>query len=325
MTNESCITGRRKTLSRRVRLLARAGLGAGLLVLLATRADFTSLSIDSPRQVAAAIAIAIVLLIAAQAFSALRWRIILGASSPPWSYLFRVYLIGQFVSLFLPTSIGGDAFRAAAVSRASSGVGEAISGVVLDRLFGVLALVAYFLIGLGIAPSSRDVLDQLQWSPPSSSQIFLLIGAVGAIGVALLIAARTSRIRNVLVRGLQLTHRVVRSPGVLVAALGVSLVVQAIYIGVWAAIARSIGVDIPLGFLLISVPLVSLAAMLPITVSGVGVREGVWALLLSLIGVSSSRAIASSLLYFLAFVLVGAIGGLWFMLGGVELRTEPKD
>jgi uncharacterized membrane protein YbhN (UPF0104 family) len=63
--------------------------------------------------------------------------------------------------------------------------------------------------------------------------------------------------------------------------------------------------------------------MLPVTFSGLGVREGAWLLILAPFGLSAADAVTFSLLYFLAFVGVGVIGGLVFVTRGTDLQTTP--
>lgn len=318
-------TPRRTLTSRRTRAILRCAVGAGLLGLLAARTDLSGAALKSPVNAGAAVAAAVLLLTLAQAFSALRWRLVLGPHAPPWSYLFRVYLIGQFFSLFLPTSVGGDAFRAIVVSQAAAHVSEGVSSVLLDRLLGVMALAIYLTAGLVLTPLAWEAIGPLQWPRLPDP---LLGAAVVAALIAVLLLARSShggRLADAVVRGIMLWRRLVHAPRLLLSALSVSLLVQAAYIAAWAVLTRSVGLSIPLGFLFVSVPLVSLAAMLPVTISGLGVREGAWALLLALVGVPASAAVTSSLLYFAAFILVGALGGLWFMLQGTRPRSGVAD
>jgi len=66
------------------------------------------------------------------------------------------------------------------------------------------------------------------------------------------------------------------------------------------------------------VPLVALAMVVPLSINGVGVREGGLVLLLGPVGVSKDAAVAIGLLWFLATILTGLIGGVLFLL-------EPKS
>ena len=97
-------------------------------------------------------------------------------------------------------------------------------------------------------------------------------------------------------------------------AVGWSLLVQAggaIAVGL---MARALGVSLPLAVWFAVVPLVALAMVLPISISGVGVREGGLALLLAPLGVPAEQAVAIGLLWFLSTIFAGVIGGVLFLL-----------
>lgn len=67
-----------------------------------------------------------------------------------------------------------------------------------------------------------------------------------------------------------------------------------------------------------AVPVVTLGTMLPITLAGLGVREGIWLLLLGGSGVAPSRVVAMSIGYFGCALLVGAVGLVLFVARGIE-------
>ena len=71
------------------------------------------------------------------------------------------------------------------------------------------------------------------------------------------------------------------------------------------------------------VPLVMLAMVVPVSINGVGVREGGMAMLLAPQGVASEQAVAIALLWFLATIISGLIGGLLFLLDRHPVTTGP--
>jgi uncharacterized membrane protein YbhN (UPF0104 family) len=79
------------------------------------------------------------------------------------------------------------------------------------------------------------------------------------------------------------------------------------------AAGKSIGTDLPVSFWFAAVPLVALAMVLPISIGGVGVREGGLAVLLAPYGVPSEKAVAIGLLWFLMSIVCGLIGGMMFL------------
>lgn len=288
----------------------RIGVGVTLLALLATRVDLSQLSVRWSWLLLLAAGLAIALQAAAQALSALRWKVLLGPGSASWLYLLRLYLAAAFFSLFLPTSVGGDAVRAGAAIQSMGQPGRMVGTVLADRTLGVAALGLFFAVGLGIAGGLPGL--SLNWTPRPAT-VALLAGsamALAALGLAL---------RHRLARPLRFVRSVAgafvdlaRRPRSLLAAVALGLAVQLTYVAAWIVLAWALGLALPLWSFLLTVPLVSLSAMAPITLSGVGVREGAWILLLKPYGVPAADALALSLLYFGCWVLVAALGGVWF-------------
>lgn len=90
-------------------------------------------------------------------------------------------------------------------------------------------------------------------------------------------------------------------------------------------IARSINIDLPFSFFLVAIPIVYLGTVLPITLGGLGIREGILLALLTRVGELPSDAIVlASLLYFNR-ILVAAVGGIAQLLSSgyvVSARAE---
>ncbi|MCM8613510.1 lysylphosphatidylglycerol synthase transmembrane domain-containing protein [Accumulibacter sp.] len=105
----------------------------------------------------------------------------------------------------------------------------------------------------------------------------------------------------------------------LLLALLLSIAFQLIDIVVVQTIGRGLAIDLGLPTLLVTMPLVYLATVLPLSPGGLGVREGTMALVLAQSGVSSSAAALVALTVFLNRVLVGAVGGLAHLAGGSRL------
>lgn len=297
----------------------RVAVGLGLLAWIIGRTDLHALTITLNPRLVLGIMGAAAAVVAAQGLAALRWRVIIGAGAPPWGYLYRLYLIGLFFSLFLPTSIGGDTVRAAAASTGSVNPGSAVASVLLDRIVGVLALIFYFILGVALDPGAFTRLaGEMGVRMPGGTKVILAALVLLVVVVGLIVLGRRSHaVRNAVAEGKRLTVLFAQSPSALGTALGLGLAVQGAYILAWAALAVGLGWGLSLGFLLFAVPFVSLAAMAPVTISGLGVREGAWVLLLAPLGIAGSNAVAYGLLYFFTVVIVAAVGGLLFTLRGV--------
>jgi uncharacterized membrane protein YbhN (UPF0104 family) len=314
-------TPRRRGTRATLGVLARTAAGAALLAFVIVRADPGAATLRWDARASAGLAAAVALVALAQVLSAARWRLVLGPEdAPPFGRLLRLYLVGQFFSLFLPTSVGGDAVRAVAVSRGARRPAWAVSSVVFERFLGMLALLAVLAAGGIAAPevfraSAGRASPGVRPGPAGIALAILLLAVLSLAGWRML--RRSERVRRVAGEAAALWTGLAARPVAFGAALGTSLGVQGAYVGAWLALALGLRLPVGAGEMLVFVPFVSLAAMVPVTVAGIGVRVGAWALLLAPYGVAAADAVAFSLLYFLAFCLVGAAGGLVFALEGM--------
>lgn len=257
-------------------------------------------------------------------FAGVRWAHLarpLGFEFSTLSFVMR-FFEGQFFSLCLPTSIGGDVVKAYRLAPSAQGRLLAGCSVIADRLTGLSAL----------AVLAGTTLMGLQWE--------LSLPTVALIGIALLVSAAVlcmlavssldrlvsvipqgHRVREFLSRLLPYQQR----PSLMAQAVGYSVLVQAGSVLGVALFARGMGLDVPLPVWFYTVPLVSLAMVLPISISGVGVREGGLAFLLSRFGVSPEQGVALGLLWFLATIVGGVLGGAVFLSGVTNLRNSHRS
>lgn len=110
---------------------------------------------------------------------------------------------------------------------------------------------------------------------------------------------------------------------VLIRTLLLGLLFQGL--GVLAAwlIGRSIGLSVPVSALVTTLPLVITLSFLPLSIGGLGVREGGFVVLLGQAGVSANEATVFSLLNGLAFALASLPGSLALIRGGRSRTSEP--
>lgn len=299
------------------KFVLRLVFGIAVLALVLSRIDLSTVSLTFGPRLYIGVAVAALLLLLGQVVAALRWKVVWGAGSPSWMYLSRLYLIGGFFSLFLPTSVGGDAVRAAAATQASGRAGAVVASVLLDRFLGTIALMVYGIAGLLLAPQfARRMLDAAQLKTSSSTVLLALVGGVVLLGLLMLLVRRSTKIRTMVTDGVAAVTDLARNPKALLTALALAFVVQGIYLLLWLTLGLAISLPIPASTLLVTVPIVTAATMLPITLNGLGVREIAWLLLLGPTGVSHGQIVSFSLLYFVANLIVGVIGGLLFMAKG---------
>jgi uncharacterized membrane protein YbhN (UPF0104 family) len=308
------------------RFVLRLVLAGVLLALVLSAADLSQMTVRLDARLAAGAALAIALLVVAQGISALRWARILGPGSPGWLYMWRLYAVSAFFSLFLPTTIGGDAVRVVALARHQGRSGSVVASVLLDRAFGVAALVIYLVAGAIVAP---ELLAPIRAAAHWKGSVASGVAVVGALsigaGLVSVLVRRSAKLRGVLREGIALLSGFRHRSADFIAAFALGLVVQAAYIAAWMALAAGLRFTLPLELFLLAVPLVSLATMLPVTFAGIGVREGALVLLLRGSGTATADVVAFSLLFFGCGLVVGACGGIVFALRGTAPPTARSE
>lgn len=267
---------------------------------------------------------ALVLTFGAVVLSAVRWSAVLHALGldPPFNRLLSLYFAGQFMGNVLPSTIGGDALR---VSRLSKDNGESpttFASVVLERMSGWVVLPVLTLTALLINPGLRDLGRASMIAFVTASATLLLLVVV------LVLTARPGkgiegklehndgwrRFTGAVRFGIR---KLAHEPAATARILASGLAYQLILIASALMAARALDLPVAVGptALLAFVPAVLIAQVLPISISGLGVREGLFVLFLHPLGVPQSQAIALGLLMYLLNLIVSLFGAPAFAVG----------
>jgi glycosyltransferase 2 family protein len=297
---------------------------AGLLAYFLSRVDSESFIRIFKSADFSYIALALAVYFISQGVSAVRWTVLarpLGIRTP-FVAMARYYLIGMFFNLFAPSTVGGDVSRvyylvrdeeARAKGRSVTTVHAAIS-VLVDRTIGMMVLV--WLGAAGVLLFSQYAV------PPAVRKVTLLVAL--ALMVAVLLTPLLRRVLpedgHQLAVKLRLALRSFRlQPRALVEGALLSLLVHLVQAGMHVVLGRALGIELPFSFCLIVYPLVGTFAAIPISVSGLGLREGGYLYLLSVIGIGKEASIAFGLLLFLIVAVNSLLGGVVFL-----LQKSPK-
>lgn len=100
----------------------------------------------------------------------------------------------------------------------------------------------------------------------------------------------------------------------LVVAALLSLIVHLIQAWMHLVMGRALSLEIPYSYCIIVYPLVGTFAAIPVSLNGLGLREGGYIYLLAVIGISSEKGIAFGLLLFLIVAIDSLLGGVLFLL-----------
>lgn len=295
--------------------MLRALAGVAILVIVITRVPLASLADRLGHIRALDAAVLVVLGIVTMELGAIRWYRLfarVGEHVGPWP-ITRDVLVGMLFNTFLPTSFGGDVIRSVRAGRRVKASYHAWSTSVFERLIGLLSQALIGAIGALLALSRELTLGQKAG----------LVGTMLTIVLAMFFASAPLR---VLVRILEkrLPEKFIANvrgvvadlegplatAGARLETLGWSLVQFSFNLGFTIYGAHALGADGHAIALIVGIPLVGVLAMAPISLGGHGLREGLFVVVLGMLGVEKDVALGLAVLalaYNIAFALVGGI------------------
>jgi uncharacterized membrane protein YbhN (UPF0104 family) len=253
----------------------------------------------------------------------LRWHILLRVQNISLGYwrVLRLFMIGTFFNLFMFGTVGGDVVKAFYLVRESANRrAAALLSVLMDRLIGLLALIVLSVAIMGLQAQLFLVSSGTRLLFISVATI--LAGAVCAIVLSFLIA------------GLGLVHKLPpRLPGrqkivdasaayitygrewrASLAAFALSLVAHMASFMIFFFAAQAFTASLSLRNIFTVMPVVNTITALPLSINGMGLREGVFEELLGgLYSVPTEIAVLVSLSGFMVIAVGSAVGGLAYL------------
>ncbi|MEM6382652.1 MAG: lysylphosphatidylglycerol synthase transmembrane domain-containing protein [Pseudomonadota bacterium] len=244
--------------------------------------------------------------------SAQRWRLTAAQVGIILSPLHAVqeYYLAQLINQTMPGGVLGDASRAV---RARSQAGLLVSGqaVVIERLAGQAAMFAI----LGVAFVTTWLMPGgIDWPAWLATSVVVLVGGALVLPLIALALARLPGAVGGPFRSLNaIFKQALLEPKVVRAQIGLSVCAALCNLFAFALCARALGLALPPGAVFALIPLILLTMLIPLTISGWGVREGAAVALLPLAGASASEGLATSIVFGLAFLLATMPGfvALW--------------
>lgn len=248
-----------------------------------------------------------------QLISTIRWKLLL-PDKFEFKRLFSLYMIGSFFSTFMPSVIGGDAVKAYYLNKDAKKISLTLASIFMDRYIGFASLMT---IGICAVPFSLSYFGEspYKWIMPLFFTVFVL-GSLFFFGLKL--GRRFKFVSEVYEYFVELKAR----KHVIVKALLISFVVQFLNFLMVVILASAMGADIPLLLLFVFLPIVVTITTLPISISGLGVREGSFVILLALIGIKPEVATSLSLAWFFSVFLGSLLGLVAYIRHTNNLKAE---
>lgn len=258
---------------------------------------------------------ALLLTLLVQWLGAVRLSVLAAANGLPlrWPRALHIGMSAVFYGLFLPGgNVTGWIVRLLRLSGDAANIGNAVMALAADR---ALATAALAVMGLAV---------DIVLGAPLGPAVTVLLVAVSAASIVLACLAslvpgprvpaalaRLSWLAGLLARlpRQQLRMRSAQTSRLLLAAV-ISLALHGVGILVWLLLARGLGLEVSVLALAWVRSAAMVVGLVPLTVAGLGLREGAVVFLMSVFGVGGAESLTLSLLAFAITVLaVGVLGG----------------
>lgn len=311
-------------------LAAKAAVTGVLLAWLFSRTDTDQLGESLARAHPGYLVLALCTHFAGFLIGGMRWWLILRRLAP--TTLLRSvlpsYFLGLFFNNFLPSSMGGDAVRVLHLRLSGLSTQALIGSSLMDRAIGLFAVLCMTTAAAFFLPPD--------YLPPMLVPILLAV-TLGAAGILWLLSLRATasilehltrahaqtRIRRWLLEIAALCHISAHTRRAIFAPLLLGFVTQSLVILSYYLLAVGLGINVSLALFFVIVPLTFIAASLPLSLGGLGIREGVFVSLLTANGVDAHSAVAISILYLIVLLGTSLPGSLTLLLPA-RAQEEPR-
>jgi uncharacterized protein (TIRG00374 family) len=267
--------------------------------------------------------VAVAVFFASTLLGSLQWNLLLNAGGVRLMFpkAFQLYFVGLFFNNFLPTNVGGDAVKIFDVTRSGNDPHQVFAITLLDRVIGISMLCILALIAaLLLLPTGRVYNLPLY--------ILVFIGCITPI-MLLALNRRLSRAVRSLFGRINLwnlgerfdtifnhlgSFRTFRFLMLKLSLLALS--VQFLRVATHVFVGRALGIELDSVNLLsfyVFIPLLGLIMVLPVSLNGLGVREGTGILLFTTVGFSNEQALLLEFITYVVMVVVSLAGGIFFL------------
>lgn len=280
-------------------------------------------------------ALAVALALTTAVLKGVRWKFIIRAHGFEYGWLDSIkgFFIGFLISIITPGRVG-DFARALYLKQKSKSLGGAISTVFIDRIIDLATLfslgfiaVVYFAVFLKITVIPIEYLAIIFSAFLVLLFLFLRKSVTGFVLKPFFNFLVPEKYKGTMRASFDdfyhYVAKAVKHKGIMSIAVGITLFDWWLSITIAFVIALALNLPIPYLFMLVTVPIISLLDLLPVSVSGIGTRDAAVIFLFSFYAVAAEQAIAFSLLYLAAgYVFTALVGALFFITNPVKLNLR---
>jgi glycosyltransferase 2 family protein len=256
-----------------------------------------------------------------------RWRVLLAARDFQLNRgrAAEISLVAHFFNSLMLGTVGGDVMKAYYAARETHHrKTEAVVTVLVDRVIGLWAMLVF--AAVMILPNWR-LYQQPGLRTITAVMLLMMLGASGFVFLAFRggVSKRWSSARvwlrklpkgEWLERLLDACRAYGQTPGALVKVFLISLLMNALYVAQFWILARGLNLSVSFLELCLIAPTVVCISAMPVSPSGIGVRENLFVQMLAIpaINVHATSSLSLSLLGLAGSLFWSLVGGVVYML-----------
>lgn len=305
-----------------------------IIAFLFTKVDIALFTSIISRAIPGWLLVGLFLIFLAQIAVSVAWRAMLaskGYKIPFWKML-HIIIVSNFIGFVFPSAAGADVVRVFGLSKYIDSASEAFSSMVIFRMSGYVLMFTIALI------SATFFADRLPDEPVISAISYTLALGFCAGFLALIFSGKVLGMLEVglkkngmddLYSKIETLYKAFRfylsHKGVMTVAFVGAFFMQVGRILYVYVVSLALGLEVDLAVFCLFVPVIMVLLMIPVSISGIGVREGGYVFLFGYAGLSTAQAMSLSICGFalsLVYVLLGGLVYWWFGFPGGEYKNE---
>jgi uncharacterized protein (TIRG00374 family) len=271
--------------------------------------------------------------------SCVKWRLLLIPQKikAPFSKLFWIYLIGSFFNNFTPGTIGSDVSRVYYTWSSTGRPAETAASIIVERATGILALVIWCAIA-----------SIINYELARSIGLYTALGVCFSLAVIIIcivylfeksqiadkIRQKTMKFGslNTMLRAVEKVFHAFYTYRNAAGILGTSLLLSLCFhiLGIFSnfLLFYALGMNVNFYQLMLLIPIINLASLIPISISSWGIREGAFVLLFGQLGLTIDQAMAAALVGRVLLIIASLSGAVVLAcakLGWLRIDWQPEE
>ncbi len=292
-------------------------LSVSLLCIIAFKIDWAKLFENLGKLEMSFIFLSASLYVIDRVIGSINWKILLKAKGINISLKesFSFISVGMFFGLFLPSTLGGEIARFYDFSKYSSKPVDTFSSILIEKISGIfsLSIIALFSITLFYSFINMNIKVGTVFLFLSLAAIIIFLASGLFQKMTSFFFNKENRFINKMNKAFFSIREYKNNKGSLAVVVLLTFIIQLIRIMINYLNSKAMGMDIPIHFFFIYIPLSIIIMMAPIFFAGIGVREGVYLYFFCPLGLTSENAVLLGWLGFLFPVCFAILGGIIFL------------